>query len=140
MGYCIEQRDSRFTLKAENKANALLAIKALAGLVERMNGGNSSGDRWFSWVDTEEFVTAKTLAEATDAWGWGISEDSKTGDVMGIYFDGEKLGDDRVMLEAIAPYVEKGSYIEMEGEDGAIWKWVFDGKTMREKLAKMSWE
>ena len=55
-----------------------------------------------------------------------------------IYFDGEKLGDDAILFEAIAPYVKKGSFIEMNGEDGCIWQWQFNGKTCIEKAATVS--
>lgn len=35
---------------------------------------------------------------------------------------------------------EPGSYIEMRGEDGALWRWVFDGKTCKEITAKITWD
>ena len=40
---------------------------------------------------------------------------------------------------AIAPYVEAGSYIEMYGEDGDKWRYVFDGKTVKEVYPKVEW-
>ena len=45
-----------------------------------------------------------------------------------VEFLGEKLGDDEVLFEAIAPFMNDG-FIEMQGEDGHHWRWVFkDGK------------
>ena len=139
MGYCMDQRAADFTIKSENKGKALEAIKGLATQTKRMGGGSSRGERWFSWVTTKEFVEAGTLLEAISAWRWEANE-SENGDITDIYFHGEKLGDDTIFLEAIAPYVEAGSYIEMQGEDGSIWRWVFDGRGVVEQAAKIVWE
>ena len=55
-----------------------------------------------------------------------------------IYFEGEKYGDDDLIFNAIAPYVEDGSYIQMNGEDGAIWRWVFENGKCVEKQATIT--
>lgn len=143
MGYCMSQRDASFRIKGKNRAKALDAIKALASQEDRMSGGSWSGgvqrERWFSWVTTAEFRDARTLEDAMWAWRWEIEGD-EGGDVDSIMFGGEKLGDDTVLLGAIAPYVEPGSYIEMQGEDGSLWRWVFDGRTCQEKSATLTWD
>ena len=146
MGYYITMRDSNFCIKAENKADALRAIKNLVGQETITDGGGSH----FSWVYTEEFVNADTFADAMESWRWEIEEQQRENrkdvseltsedlnwsespnhdgkDVVGICFIGEKLGDDHVLFQAIAPFVEIGSYIEMSGEEGYIWRWYFDG-------------
>jgi hypothetical protein len=46
-------------------------------------------------------------------------------------FVGEKLTNDFEMFEAIASFVEKGSYIQMAGEDFLIWRWYFRRKLYR---------
>ena len=107
---------------------ALAAIKAMAGRETIQD----SGGRHFSWVTTQEFLDADTLEEALDAWRWNLEPDWKQ-----IQFNGEKLGDDKLLFDAIAPYVEAGSFIEMHGEDGEIWQWVFNGKTCREVTAQI---
>lgn len=126
MGYCMKQRSSRFYVVDEEAA--LTAIKGLAGK-ETMGPGH------FSWVDTREFMMADTLKEAMNAWRWDIEPKYKA-----IFFEGEKLGDDLLLFGTIAPYVEAGNYIEMLGEDGQIWRWIFDGKTCREVTAKIIFE
>jgi hypothetical protein len=143
MGYCMEQQASSFYIKAENKQKALEAIQALAYRVDvDGSGGSYSGgqktEAWYSWVTTKEFFEAKTLPFAVEAWRWQIIEDAE-GNVVDIDFNGEKLGDDDAFLHAIAPYVEANSFIEMSGEDGALWRWVFDGDEMEEKQANISW-
>jgi hypothetical protein len=139
MGYYMNQQSAEFKIKKTKVAKALAAIQALAKTPERMGGGSSTGEKWYSWVDMKELADAKTLPDALVAWRWsGFINDA--GDLVEIDFDGEKLGDDAILLEAIAPFVEKGSYIEMEGEEGCHWKWCFDGKTMTEKQGRVVYE
>ena len=143
MGYCMNQQNSSFNIKPENEQKALEAIQALAYRVEvDGSGGSYSGGKkteaWYSWVTTREFVEAKSLSAAIQAWNWETEEDVD-GNIVDIDFIGEKLGQDDVFLHAIAPYVEAGSFIEMSGEDGALWRWVFDGNEMEEKQANISW-
>lgn len=118
MGYYMTQRDSSFLIKKENAAKALAALKRLKG-------------KDYSWVGSASTEAAKTLTEMLDAWRWELIKNDN-GDFVSIQFQGEKLGDDEVMFKAIAPFVEAGSWIEMDGEEQAIWRWVFDGKTVVE--------
>ena len=62
------------------------------------------------------------------------------GNVTGISFHGDKMGEDYQMFQSIAPYVRSGSFIEMIGEDGEQWRWVFKDGKCREIIAKVSWE
>jgi len=135
MGYCMQLRDSDFRIKKSNFAPALAAIKDLAG---KETIHDSSGTH-FSWVDTNRFLSAETLEDALEAWRWEVSLD-KSGDIKYIYFIGEKSGDDEMLFKAIAPFVESDCYIEMQGEDGAMWRWVFSDGKMQERYARVSWE
>lgn len=122
MGYCMTQADSSFHIKREKQDAALKAIKALA----------ENPPKWgYSWVD-EKYVRANDLQTALDDWRWETELDDETGDIVGINFGGEKLGDDSVLWKAIAPFVEKDSFIQMAGEDGAVWRWVFNGSSVEE--------
>lgn len=62
------------------------------------------------------------------------------GNVTGIDFMGEKMSycEDE-MFKKIAPFVENGSFIEMRGEDGSMWRWVFKDGKCREIKAKTIW-
>lgn len=138
MGYCMTQRGSEFLIRGQNFSAALAAVKALAYKPEQMSGGSSKGERWYAWVDTNGFVNAATLADAIGAWRWSTTVIN--GGIVDIYFKGEKLGDDMILFEALAPFVEDGSFIDMEGEDGSLWRWVFDGKTVREVEGRVVYE
>ncbi len=128
MGYCIELTKAKFAIKAEQKARALAALKALLDRTDLMTGESWSGGMktgsWFAFCDG--LADATTLAEAMEAIRWPITEDSD-GNVVGIEFSGEKLGDDRHLLMALAPFVEDGSTLEMVGEDHNSWAWDFVG-------------
>ena len=128
MGYCMDQVNSQFRIERKNFGKALLAIKALAG-AETVTDGSG---RHFSWVNNE-YLGAETLAEAIDAWRWHAEVDGDAGDIIDISFRGEKYGDDDAFFKAIAPFVAKGSFIEMRGEEGACWRWFFDGYTVHEQ-------
>ena len=131
MGYYMEQRDSDFTIKQENIQRAW---DALIKLFE-------NGKRDYSWVDTRSVLEADSFRDAMEEARWVIYYDNNREDVCGILFNGEKYGGDEVIiLGAIAPYVENGSYIEMLGEDGEIWRWVFNDGSIEEKNAKIVWE
>jgi len=127
MGYCMNMRESNFTILKENKTKALKLLKKHVSGCERL-----------SWVDCKTIIEAKTLHDALDECRYEIEEDNN-GNVSEIYFNGEKLGDDEMILNAIAPAVSDGSYIEMLGEDGSLWRWVFNNGKCKEICPKINW-
>lgn len=137
MGYCITQRGSHFKMNAENKLPALEALKEIANMTDKMCGGSSSGEKWFAWVDMD-YINDKTLEDAITKWNWHTNND-KEGNITDIYFEGEKLGQEDILFETIAPFVEKNSFIEMIGEDDYMWRWCFDGKKCIEKTPTIVW-
>jgi hypothetical protein len=143
MGYCMSQRDAKFAILKDKKEAALQALKATASNTKRMGGGSfngATGERTYhyAWVDMS-YVKATTLTEAARKWRWDLVEE-EDGHISDIEFRGEKLGDDERFFEALAPFVEDGSFIEMEGEDGSRWKWVFKDGSVSEKHARISYD
>lgn len=131
MGYYMTQQDSKFIIESRNHKKALAAIKALIGK-------ETWGDH-FAWVDTSGFKKAKTLSAALAAWRWDAKMDEDY-NIIGIDFGGEKLGDDEVLFRAIAPFVEPGSFIEMRGEDGCLWRWLFEKTGFRQQDSRVVWD
>jgi hypothetical protein len=86
----------------------------------------------------ENWREITTFEDMMKAWRWEVicHEDG----VIGIEFTGEKLGEDKVLFDAIAPYVDVESFIQIWGEDEYMWKWEFDGKECKEFQAKITWE
>lgn len=130
MGYRVNQRGSKFSIRKENFEKALLAVKGLVGQKTVRDFETGS----FDDVD-DNFGRAKTLEEALAFWRWKLMSDTQE-----IEFTGKVLGDDKLLFHTIAPYVEEGSYIKMEGEDGVRWKWAFDGKRCIEKFRSVVYE
>jgi hypothetical protein len=143
MGYCMWQDDCDFVIKAANFPAALQAIKDLMVNKEEMDGGSWSGgvmvERWYSWVHTDAVMESETLIDALSAWRWD-AEERENGDIYFISFTGEKSGQDEILFRAIAPYVKNGSYICMRGEDGALWRWYFDGGVCKEQEGRVIYE
>ena len=132
MGYCMDQGATQFRILAKNKHEAWKATRPLLKESPKMGGYSYTGGqttRHYSWVDAADFQVSKTIEGVLEAWRWEADVDEATGDISYVHFRGEKLGDDEVLWRAIAPFVESGSYIEMNGEDGGAWCWRFvDGK------------
>lgn len=124
MGYCIYQHESSFFIPADKVAEAVKALKAMP-------------EKHYSWVN--DFQSLKTLAEIMREWRYPVEFDDH-GNVTAIFFEGEKIGDEVQLFETLAPFVKAGSFIEMSGEDGARWRWEFDGKTMNENEARVVWD
>lgn len=134
MGYNIQQTAATFCIKKENKTKAFEAV--------------------FAITSKQSFPYSKrkiaTLKEIMAEWRWKITlqetktveegdEIVRTGDVIDISFEGEKIGDDSRLFEVLAPFVEPGSFIQMVGEDGKQWRWVFDGSTCRRIEPVLAW-
>ena len=109
------------------------AIKSLHG---KETIGDASG-RHFSWVN-HNFYESNDLEEIMADWRWEVFFNGN-GDINEIEFVGQKIGDDEILFKAIAPFVEDGSYIEMCGEDGLMWRWEFKDGRLIEKTAHITW-
>ncbi len=131
MGYCMDQRDSRFRVRKENLPHVLGALKALAMRAPAQSWGH------FSWVDTATIQRASSVQEHLKEWRWQPKFD-ESGDLASLSFNGEKLGSDKDLFDAMAPFVERGSFIQMQGEDGEMWRWYFDGRQCLEQTPTVS--
>ena len=122
MGYYITQSESSVSISARNVPAAFAALKAAAKARVDKNLG-------WGWCDPACILEAETFEEAMHAARWDVSNLPDTGEVIDLFFSGEKSADEVQPLLAIAPFVNNGSYIAMRGEDDYFWKWVFrDGK------------
>lgn len=153
MGYYVEYDISGLVIPKERVDACLDAINGMFtddNLLKNAHGGCWGGGvndkspvrgrKWYSWVTNPpagEFF--KDLKSAFGAWRF-CGSFSEEGDFNLEYFEGEKLGDESFLFDAIAPFVAEGSTIEARGEDGAIWRHVFAGGKVREQQAKISWE
>lgn len=152
MGYCMQVRAESFHIKGENMAGAIAAIKALDGKEAEMGAsggvyrGGACESKHYSWVRNGFSERHSTLEGLLKEWGWypEINHDPNGSgaewEAFGINFEREKIGDEQILFNAIAPFVEPGSYIEMVGEDGTIWRWYFDGKECHEQTGSANFK
>ena len=148
MGYLMQQLDNYFYMEKETFDDALKVTKALLTVEAKdkygttgyvMQGGEVTS-RHYGFVQEENVAKANNFKDAAEAFRWDMWIDD-AGDIYGIIFNGEKYtGDELTFLNAIAPYVRAGSYIEMQGEEGERWKWFFDGKTCIEYEAQILYQ
>ena len=134
MGYYVDMTCYDVVIPKENVDKALKAINGMftpARLMRDARGGHFDGrayvERWYSWVTNPPAEGFPDLPAALDAWGFG-ARITEQGDCQVIYSSNEKLGQEDLMLNEIAPYVTPGGSIECRGEDSALWRWLFDGK------------
>ena len=131
MAYYINNCGCDFRMKKANADKALAAIKELF---------SKPGYR-ARWIYTAEAVLdAETFEEALKEARFDI--DSSSDEYYDeILFNGEKYsGDEEDVLNAISPFVEDGSYIEMSGDEGERWRWIFHKDGIEEKYAKIVWD
>lgn len=95
-----------------------------------------------SMNDSKFFVSSENVGKVMAAarhYPYEFEFDNE-GNITDIDFVGDKLAGDKAMFQKIAPLVRDGSVIEMEGEDGAQWKWVFKDGKCKEIKATLVWE
>lgn len=143
MGYHINLIESEFKISKSTNENCETVEKLKKFFLDNVNEHGSGGsfgkdieEKWYAWVDNDEIKNAKTIADLLMAFRYEASYDEE-GNIDDVYFNGEKLGDDEFFFSNIAPYVEKGSYLVFQGEEESYWKWVFNGKKMKEKAGRV---
>ena len=133
MGYCIELIEKNFKIKPNCEVELINKIKEFC---KNFKGYN--GDGKITWVDKNSVLESNSLEEIFDEFRYPLTKlDDGSYDID--YFSGEKLGDDYSFFFTIAPFVEDGSYIEMLGEDGDKWRWIFKDGKCNEKYPKVEW-
>jgi hypothetical protein len=137
------QVEAKFVIAKARHEVALKKLKELTKRTDLMGGSMSDGrgviEKYFSWVSTAEVLGAVSLSNAMRAFRWAVELDAE-GNITAICFVGEKLGDDEHFFGAIAEFVDDGSFVEMLGEDGSSWRWIFSGGKFAVKRGPVSWD
>lgn len=150
MGYYVNISECSIFIKKENFELCYEAMCALNNNNSIKNGGAYGVDiqyvegnewdknKWFSWMDWNYPETCKTFVDILDALGFEYTLD-KEGNLVWLTYS-SKIGQEDLFFKAIAPLVNKGSYINWMGEDNLMWQWYFDGKELIEKTATVHYE
>lgn len=131
MGYRIFQLQTRFLVLHRNCEAAFASIQNLCQPSPKLLLGNGKTEslpqvRNFAYVEGRAILESHTLADVLTEWRWSPTIDEE-GNIQGLEFLGEKLGEENLLFNLLAPYVEAGSFIEVVGEDSKVWRWRFDG-------------
>lgn len=143
MGYYINLVEGSFEIERDKKAGALAAAKKLFDEVQTRGSGGTfihgqEPIHHFAGVDTKRALETTSIEEMLHEWGFYTSTDTE-GNLTNLDWAYEKAGDEEQLLEAIAPFVKKGSFLRWRGEDGDMWSYKFSGKKMTIKAAKVVW-
>ena len=121
MSYNIIQQDTQFFMDKSNLDTACQVLRSAAD---------------YKWFDMNNVCS---LENAVYQFGWSLEFDDD-GNVNFIEHVLECAGEEDRLFEVIAPYVKTGSYIQMIGEDDAIWRWFFDGEHCIKQQPTIIWD
>ena len=98
MGYDMQQRDYRFLIRLEHAGDVFEALRG--HIAEELRDASHLGValQTFNWVTDESY-----------SWIW-FTDDR--------YFENYP-----VLFEILAPFIVSGCWIEMQGQEGEIWRW-----------------
>lgn len=152
MGYAVKIIDGEVRIPQNKEQEALVAAKNLNSVNELKSGRVMStsikramkrhikmsepslGDpkRWFAFVPWDYDRRAGDLVQLFTLFRFEAHRDPDNGDVV-VHGFHSLCGDERTLLENLAPFIKRGSYLEWEGEENARWRNDFDGKSMTSK-------
>lgn len=117
MGYSIALADATFKVKPQN-------VKKINDIIKKYytDHCNTGCDWCLEVLNYEEMLADSTL-----------------GPEIELTYSGEKLYKEDEIFAEIAPYVEAGSWIEIDGEREK-WRYYFDGQSCWTVRPKITWE
>lgn len=152
MGYYVTLIGADFGIPEKNWDAAFAAVCELNEHDELKTGG-SVNEKWFAWMDAD--YPTKALEEWQQrklphplAWvfqelgfDWEIAPELHVeGDEFGLRGYDQKTGAEDDFLEAVAPFVRPGSYLEWRGEEGEMWRQEFDGEKLVTKEGRVVYD
>ena len=134
MGYNVNLRSAHFHVPETE--SVLQVLKDLNKNDHLKQGGSYGGGRktesWFSWMPADYDKTVTSVKDVFELLGfdcsyveepWGVSVSLNAYDA--------KTGQEDLFCAAVAPFMDKGSYIEWIGEDYAEEAWVVQDGQMK---------
>lgn len=153
MSYYCTMRDSKFFIKTENFGSVLnlLINNAEEHTVEgdRFISSYQTGDVYMpagiSFKDARIIVESGKIGAQQDLLlkffleaGYSIGFDGK-GNICSVIYQKSNWYEDTNFFNVFAKFVEKGSFIEMVGENNELWRMYFDGEYCNEINAEIKW-
>jgi len=140
MGYYISTPSTHFAIRTDNLPRFFDLVSNLMSdenVEENGHGGSySNGGKttsWYSWVNTDrvrDAVAARDIVRIFEEWGYELIELNELNGITYYRLDirngDAKIGDEETFFAAIAPVVVDGSFLDVRGEDGAEWRWMWE--------------
>jgi hypothetical protein len=134
MGYYVNLTDSNFGIPETKEVLGTL-IEADLLFHNLKTGGSSSGEKWFSWV-SQNYATEIKSVDDFFCGQLGFTTKIEDGKVWLTGYD-SKTGQEDLFIALVAPYVEEGSFLAWEGEDGGFWEDVKIGDKLQTRQGKI---
>lgn len=80
----------------------------------------------------------ETVEEVLELLNFSVEKDLE-GDIHILAFESDRGGDEEVFVEALAPYVKSGYFIEWQADNGEMWRNDFVQKKMITSTGEVSW-
>jgi hypothetical protein len=129
MGYYIDLTNADWEIP--ETAEVLEALKEMPTKYHAIKrGGSSNGESWFSWMNDEDILNAKTAEEIFSQLGFETYHKESDTTSFSLESYSSKTGQEDLFLAVVAPFCKDGSYIEFRGEDGAEWQYSVRGGIM----------
>jgi hypothetical protein len=147
MGYYIKMDLSNVKIAKENVEKALKAINDLHKDNETMkengaDGGvwtNGTEEIWYSFVGNPPAGGFVSLFNALQSWRY-FGATQEDGSFVIDSFCGEKMGNDDVLWNALAPFLPNDAEIVCKGGDEATWRWIFVDEKLVTQQGKIVFE
>lgn len=140
MGYYIRTPHTSFAIRTDNLPRFFDLVSNLMSdenVEENGHGGSytngGKSQSWYSWVSTDAVrraVLDRDIVAVFREWGYDLDFINESNGVTNYHLDirngDAKIGDEETFFAAIAPVVDDGSYLDVHGEDGAEWRWMWE--------------
>lgn len=145
MGYYVELVDCQVFIPKTSFESACTHLKNIGFLTDTdyMNGGGWDGtnrEHWYSWVNMDELgvaIETNNLPEVFRCFGFVVILDDN-GNIDNLAFN-DKTGDEEHLLHSLASFFREGDYLQWRGEEGDIWKEMFENGKIVQYNASITW-
>lgn len=150
----LKTMDVDFTIPAENTQEAFQALCNLNTKDELKSGCIFSSQKLIKPENSTSLAedpsmrfinmpwnydeVCETVEEILELLNFSVEKDLE-GDVHILFFESDRGGDEEVFVEALAPYVKSGSFIEWQANSGEMWRNDFVQKKMITSTGEVSW-
>ena len=142
MGYYVRTTDSKVFLDKKYFDDVYNKMCELNNFDELKRGGSYGGNqdsdpsdkynrsKWFSWMDYNYPETCKDMHAILTQVGFNCEYDDQ-GNLVELYYDENKTGNEDYFLCCLAGYIEDGSFLTFKGEeDDDYYRFVFQNGEM----------